>query len=204
MVKKRKHKKFVFTKKQAILTLIALCFVAGLAVGIISVKSLDGAYFNEISVSIKDYLHSFNNINNADKMDRLRESIFKHTKLVIIIWLLGFIPAGGFIVFILLLVKGAGYGFTTGLLIEQFGFYGAITAAIVYLPQSIIIIPTYFFTSYCSINYILFNINNNKEKDSSFLKEYFCILLICCLFAILTSLLEVYVVPNLVKSAFLN
>ena len=191
-------------KQHAILLVIALCFAAGLVAGALSVHGMGEVRFAKAASDMATYLHTMG-ASPLSKAELFRASVFKHVKLVVIIWFLAFAPAGGFAVFVLLLLRGASYGFTTALLVDSYGATGLVTSAILYMPQCLVLVPAYFFMSYCTVNYILVNLKRKNDKrpqpkTQNGLKSHAASLAVGCGAAVLAGAIDTFVVPMLVKT----
>ena len=171
-----------------IITLIT-CMLAGMLVG--AIAGMNG--YPVVSSSLAGYLQNYGE--QFESWDVFRESTLKYGKLVVIIWLLAFLPSGGFmpigglVASLLLLFRGAAYGFSTAALIKGYGLAGAASAVILYIPQGILLIPLYIFVAYSCISFI--------QKDNE-IKVYLPTLIIGLVVSMLAALIDAFVIPGLV------
>jgi len=147
-----------------------------------------------ISNSLAGYLQGFGH--SLEPWDVFRESTLKYAKLFIIIWLLAFLPSGGFLpvgglaATMVLIFRGAAYGFSTAALIKGYGLAGLVSAAILYLPQGILLIPSYIFAAYSCVHFI--------QKNSD-IKSYLPVLIGGLAVSMIAGFIDAFVVPGLVR-----
>ncbi len=182
------------SKNRTVLIFIVSGLVAGIIIGWIYSATLTGQGYTKAASSTQEYLKQYSG-ETTNRMNIFNDSVLKHGKTVIMIWLLAFVPIGGFVIFMLIMIKGIGLGFTTAILYRMFKLNGLVCASLLYLPQCLILIPVYVFMSYSGINFILKHLNN-KTKDS--LAGYLPVLLpgIACTAAV--GFLDAYAVPILI------
>lgn len=80
---------------------------------------------------------------------------FKYIKYDILIWLGGWITGGIFLSVGILLFRGISLGFTTAMLMKQFGLRGMLTATVSFVPQNIIIVPVFLFMTWAAIRFFI-------------------------------------------------
>jgi len=172
-----------------LITLIA-CMLAGVTVGAIAGAS----GYPAVSGSLAGYLQNFGQ--HSEPWDVLRESTLKYGKLFVIMWLLAFLPSGGFlpigglVATLLLIFRGAAYGFSTAVLIRGYGLAGAASAAILYLPQSLLLIPSYIFAAYSCVWFI---------QKTGEIKNYLPVLIGGLAVSLLAAFIDAFVAPGLVR-----
>lgn len=174
----------------AIVIMLIACMLAGMVVGVISGAS----GYPSISGSLSWYLQNFGQY--SEPWDIFRESTLKYGKLFVIIWLLAFLPSGGFLPIgglaatLLLIFRGASYGFSTAALIRGYGLAGAASAAILYLPQSLLLIPAYIFAAYSCVWYI---------QKTGEIKSYLPVLIGGLAVSLLAGFIDAFIVPGFVR-----
>ncbi len=198
-MKYKKHKKFKATKRQAIVFILIISMFIGICAGATAALSMSGTSYTMVTQNLADYLRSFNTLGeNSNKMDILRESTVKYFKIFAIIWLLAFLPTGGklpiggFIATLLVGFRGTAYGFATATLIRNYGTAGSICASILYLPQSLVLIPAYIFTAYSCVDFVL------REKTG--VNKYVLVLIIGFAVSMLVGFIDAFIVPGLVRN----
>ena len=140
-----------------------------------------------------------NSINNGLA---LKNSLIINYIFVLVIWILGFSLIGIILNIFLVYIKGFILGFSISSIVATYN-YKAIPAAILYVfPQQIINIIVICVLGIYSIMFtknIFIIIINKKNRPKLMLKKYFIILLIAIILSFISSLLEVYIFPNLLK-----
>lgn len=198
-----KKKNIDFSKRQILVIIICLCLFLGIILGAIGANNLSEVQYNELGSYLGSFIDGIKNSGTTELI--LSDVILKYGKYVVMIWCCGFIAPGAVMVLVIIIFKGISYGFTTALLVKQYGQTGIKFAALSYLPQNIILIPAYIFIAYVSIEYILkkFKVlppkaRLKREKHKSYL-EYIIILFAELLVVSAASIIEVYLVPILLK-----
>ncbi len=183
-----------FSKNRTILIIIISGLLAGIIIGWIYSVTLTGQGYTKAASSTQEYLKQFSH-ETTNRMNIFNDSVLKHGKTVIMIWLLAFVPIGGFVIFMLIMIKGIGLGFTTAILFRMFKLNGLVCAGLLYLPQCLILIPVYVMMSYSGINFILKHLNN-KTKESMTGYSVFLFIGIAC--TVVVGFLDAYAVPVLI------
>ncbi|MDR1067318.1 MAG: stage II sporulation protein M [Clostridiales bacterium] len=191
-----RRKRFFISKKQAALVIIIGCFLAGIAIGAVAANTMEEDGLERISGSLTSYLGDFEPSYDSTA-DMLRDSVFKYAKLVVLMWLLAFAPAGGFAVFLLVMTRGAAYGFTWALLLRDFGLTGALSGAVLCLPQGVFVVPLCVLTALASVNYVM----GGGERAGSGLKAYGKVLAVGLATAFLAGAVETFLIPLIADMA---
>ena len=169
---------------KGITSIIILSIAAGLIIGVFSLHMMEPTFYQLAVEDVRIYLQNIRQY-DAQNMDMFRDSILKHGKFVVFIWLLAFTPPGAFVVFLLLVLKSAGVGFTTALLIRLEGVSGLLTAWSLYIPPFIILFLSYGWLAYHSILYGFVE----KEKNLlGFLVKFF----VCMSAVVVAAFVETY------------
>lgn len=154
-------------------------------------------------VIIKDNLELyFSSLNKLNYIKALINSLSTNLLYIIGIWLLGISIIGVPIIIILLLFKSFIIGFTISSIIYFYKFKG-ILIAIIYIIPLIIDLYLIFFLSYYSL---IFSNNLNRllflKKEINFkniMRRYIKILIFVLIGIIISSIIEVYLIPNILK-----
>jgi uncharacterized membrane protein SpoIIM required for sporulation len=101
---------------------------------------------------------------NPNIADIFIGSIIKHGTILLIIWVLAFLPPASIVSLPLIFIKGMGGGFTTTLLLKVYGFRGILYACTLYLPQNLLLVPAYLFAGYAGLQLTLLQISQNKAN----------------------------------------
>lgn len=198
-----KKKKIDYSKRQILFFSICLCLLLGILLGAIGANNMGEMQYTQMG----NYLNGF--------LDKIKEEganqqvysqvAIKYGKYALAIWLCGFLAPGAVFIYIILLLKGLSYGFTTALLVKQYGQSGIGFAAVSYLPQNLILIPAYVAMAYISLEYILkkfrklppkARLKRDKQKANI---EYIILFLGEIGLILAASVIEVYLIPILVQ-----
>lgn len=182
------------TNRQAVIITLIACMLTGIFIGAIAGVTFAGTGYAQLHEGLTGYLRSFKG-GLEYPMDVFRESALKYGKLFVFIWLLaflpsgGFLPLGGFIATLLIIFRGAAYGFSTAVLVRSYEAPGAVCAAILYLPQSLLLVPAYIFTAYSCVRYI---------QKTGEIRGYLPVLAIGIAVSLLAGFIDAFIVPGLV------
>ena len=203
MIKKyNRIKSIILPNKKVNIFIISILFL-GLIAG--------GIYANIISLNDKklviDKIQVFiDNINHnsLNTFSVLKNSIGINLGYIIIIWILGMSLIGIIINILLLFMKSFIFGFSISSFIITYNIKG-IPLSFIYLifGQLLNIVYIILLTIYSLIfsSKLLQTIikREKNEKISSFLKNYFLILIICIIIALISSVSETFILPALIK-----
>lgn len=175
---------------------------------IISISILFGIFYmgiisnndrNLVISTIKTYFISLNKINYSNAFIKCLSS---NILFILIIWLLGISIIGIPIIVFILIIKSFIIGFSISSIIYTYKVKGIIMALLYIIP----LIINLFSITYISYYAILFSKNLNKllftKKDVSFrniMKRYVKKLIISLVLILISSLLEIYVIPFILK-----
>lgn len=192
---KYKNKKFKLHKTHTLFLFLTLCI--GIIIGILMSKSMPKNNYDTLLSLFENY---FNLISNSysEFLPLFIKGSFKYFKVIFIIWFLCAFPIGSIIIFLFILAKGISYGYITNFLIMFYGISGIFIAIILYLPQILIVLPTYFFIDYKCTYFRIYNFSCNKNKKIIFFK-YLKYLLIGALFCCLASIFEIIFLKFLIN-----
>ena len=183
-----------------------ICLLLIVLVGIIT-GSLLVAVLNESDKNlVTEYINTFfNNIkdNKLNYVDTLKNSIISNMSLIIVIWLFGISIIGVPIIAFLYFCKSFILGFSLSSIIMHYKIKGCIIAFLYIFPHQIIniIMLTILMTYALSLSFKLIS-SFFKKKTIDFkiiMKKYLVILLFSLLISIISSLLEVFLMPKLIK-----
>ena len=146
----------------------------------------------------------FNNIANhsIDNGLALKNSLIINYIFVGSIWLLGLSMIGIIFNIFLTYIKGFLVGFSISSIILTYGSKGILASVLYTFPSQIFNIIVVIILSIYSImfaNNLLHIITSKKGNNRLMLKKYIVILMFCIILSFLSSLLEVYVFPNILK-----
>lgn len=203
MIKKYSNiRKIILPNKRINLFIISILFL-GVILGSVYANIIGLNDRNLVIDKIKVFVDNINS-NSLNTFLVFKNSIGINFSYMLFIWILGMSIIGIFFNIILLFLKGFIFGFSIASFIITYGIKG-ILLSIIYLifGQLLNII----FITILSIYSILFSVKLikniiNKDKDqkfSVFIKNYFIILVICILVALISSVSETFILPALIK-----
>ena len=191
-------KKILKNKK---LTIILLVILISALIGLFFISILKDSNKEIITNALENYLETIKN-NKINYQSLFIKSLINNIIIILIIWILGISLIGIPIVLILLIIKTFSITFTYTSIISIYKLKGIILSSIYIIPH-IFNLFIIFLLSYYSINFssILFN-NLFKQKSYNktlIIKRYIKLLIISIIFTILSSLLETFIIPSLIK-----
>ncbi len=158
---------------------------------------------NSNKVLIKENLETyFESLNKLNYIKALIKCLTSNMITVSSIWLLGISIIGVFLIIIILIIKSFALGFTISSLIYFYKLKGIIISIIYIIP----LIINLFVIIILSYYGIMFSKNLNRllflKKDVNFkniMRKYIKILLFSTICIVISSLIEIYIVPNILK-----
>lgn len=147
----------------------------------------------------------FNNISNnsIDNGLALKNSLIINYLFVGIIWILGLSMIGIIANIFITYIKGFLVGFSISSIFLTYGYKGALASLVYTFPSQILNIIVISVLSIYSIMFAknLLQIITSKHNTNNriMLKKYSVILMFCIILSFISSLLEVYLFPNLLK-----
>ena len=182
---------------------LAIIVVVGIIIGIIFSNILNSNDEKIVTLKITNY---FNNIKDdvpIDYVSNLFNSLKNNFIYLIIIWFLGLSVIGLFLNNFILFFKSFILGFIIGSIINIYLFNGIILSIIYILPSLIINILVITMLVYYAnnISLKLFNLLFLKKdiKITLFIKKYSKLLLISIVILTISSILETFLTPFLLK-----
>ena len=179
-----------------------LVLLIGIVIGAMAMKFLPEIQRHELAGYLNIYLNSLSDSNVVNSNSIIGEVIFKHIKIIVIIWLLGFTIIGLPFVLGVVCLKGIVIGFTVGFLVNEYIFKGIFLAVAVVLPHNLLSISIILMMSVGAINFSLSLIRRKQYKKDSLVYSslmYSAVCAILCMGITLSSLVEVYVSPIFMK-----
>lgn len=180
-------------RETRLLLLISICLISGVLLGSFLSYKLDSALQYDIIKSFDDMMTSYQS-DNLVKNHIFINSAIKHCLMVALLWALPVFSSSSIPVFLLIAFKGTGLGFTTSLLIGEYGTLGFGYALCAYFPQNIIVSFTYFIISCYSLNIILYSKKRSLKDNIRFTP-----LLIGLSLCLLTAFFEAYITPIIIN-----
>ena len=154
---------------------------------------------------IEQITNFFNNvnINNIDNVQALKNSLIINYIFIITIFILGFSIIGIIINVFLVYLKGFLVGFSISSILLTYNYKGVIAAIIYTIPSQLLNI---IIISILSIYSIMFSkhlitviVSKKPVSTRNILKKYSIIFIFGVIVTLISSLLEVYLFPNILK-----
>ena len=188
-----------FEKYKTTYIIIASLFLIGVIIGVIYINMAGEEKVQKLIEYVNNLLKNLKNKNYGQNQNFFIKSIIQNWKSISIIWLLGCTAIGSFLVYFLLIYRGFKIGYTIATIIYVLGNKKGIIFSIASLLfQNVIFIPTLFLISESSIK-MCKQFYKNRSNIKRELIRHFIILIVCLIFCIVSSFLEVYVSTNFLK-----
>lgn len=197
---KTKLMNLILPNKKVNLFIISI-IILGVISGSIFLMLTCAADKNAVMEQIKTFMTNTNN-NSIDIGLALKNSLIINYVFIILIWTLGLSIIGVLVNIFLTFIKGFLVGFSISSLFLTYSYKGLFIALIYTFPIQIINI---FVVSLLSIYSIMFSknlleiITSKKNNNRLMLKKYIVILSISVILSFISSLLEVYLFPNILR-----
>lgn len=196
-----KLKSIFIINKQITIFLLGLSIIAVIA-GAFYITILNKADHTLIKTSVNDFFNSIQN-NKFNYIPTLKNAVFANIGFVILIWLLGISVIGIPIIIFLFFSKAFTLGFSISSIIFNYKLKGTLLSFVYVFPHHIINIYIYVILIAYSISLSLKIIDSIiKRKTIDFkiiMNKYLYILIVSTIVVILTTILEVFLVPSLTK-----
>ena len=197
---KTKLMNLILPNKKVNLFIISI-IILGIISGSIFLMLTSAADKNAVIEQIKTFMTNTNN-NSINIGLALKNSLIINYVFTILIWTLGLSIIGVLVNIFLTFIKGFLVGFSISSLFLTYSYKGLFIALIYTFPIQIINI---FVVSLLSIYSIMFSknlleiITSKKNNNRLMLKKYIVILSISVILSFISSLLEVYLFPNILR-----
>ncbi len=188
-----------FIKKRKLFSSLIFILILGIISSLFFIMLLDNDNMIIMKNSIDTYFNNIKN-NNINYMSNLGISLVNNMLISFIIWVLGISIIGCLIIYLIYFIKCFTISLSFISIIKIYGFKG-IVLGIIYIIPYIINIGIFFILSYYAISfsillfkYIFRGVSYNRKVV---VKRYFKVFLICLIILIISSLLDVFVVPRI-------
>ena len=201
-IKNNLHK--IIKEEKKIIIFILLIFILGLVSGSLFINFISDS---DRKLLLDEVGNFFNNIKNLDKsvfgfkasINTLLNNFIQLTML----FLIGISMIGIIVVIFILFFKGFVTGLTIGTILYKFSLKGIIGVILYVVPISLLYILIYlffsFFIVYVSLKFIKAFIKKDNLNFKTFLGKYTLSYLISIVLIIITSFLDGYISPLLLK-----
>jgi len=181
------------------LSIMILGFLCGCIFLIILSKEDKTNVINQIT----NYFTQINN-NTFNNGLALKNNLIINYIYLFSIWLLGLSIIGIFINIFIIYIKGFVVGFTISSMMITYSVKGIISSLIYLIFSQLINMMTITIIGIYSFMFSihLFKLIFNKKKDNgrNMMKKYFIILIFCIILTFITSVIESYILPIIIKS----
>ncbi len=185
--------------KNKLLIKLLIISIISIILGLLYIAILNSSNKQLIGNNLETFFTSLNKLNYTKAFINC---IISNLLYVILIWILGISIIGIFLIIFIVVLKSFSLGFTISSIIYFYKLKGILLACIYMIP----LIINLFIIIVISYYGILFSKNLNKllflKKEISFrnvIKNYIKILLIVIIGILISSILEIYVVPLILK-----
>lgn len=184
------------------LIFLSIIGIIGIIVGTILNIALNSDDSKLVSNFLNDFIYNIQN-NNLDYKGSFLNSFISNLSYIILIWLLGISVIGLPIVLFIFFTKTFIIGFSVASIIVNYKLKGCLLALAYIFPHMIINVFVYIFLTMYSISLslkIIQTIIKKQTLDFKFImNRYLKVFLISIIFIILTSAMEIFFTPILIK-----
>lgn len=202
MDKKRTKLSDIILPSKKINFFVVTILILGLISGSIFLMTLNDTDKNSSILQIQTFFNNINN-NNIDNGLALKNSLIINYIFVALIWGLGLSIIGIIINIFLTYIKGFIVGFSISSIILTYGYKGILASILYIFPMQVFNVLTVIVLTIYSImfsqNLLAIIVNKRKNNNRTMLKRYFIILAFSIIVSFISSVLEVYLFPNLLK-----
>lgn len=185
--------------RNRVLKIVLFIYVLSIIIGFSTYFFINS---NSINNCILNYINSFSD--GFNYFNGFKDTFIYNFNFSFIIWICGILLIGIIISPLMLFLKGLGLGITITSIIVNFSLKGLILALIVLISNILLYDIIFILLCYYSINMSLrtFKIlrKNLSINIKSYYKNYFLRYFILLILFILTSLIDIYIISNLLKS----
>ena len=200
MNKKTKLSNVIFPNKKInyfVITIVLLGVISG-SIFLVTLNKTDKA--NTI-LQIENFISNINK-GTINSGQALKNSLIINYTFIILIWILGLTMIGILINIFLTYIKGFIVGFSISAILATYKYKGLIASILYIFPSAIInliVISTLTIYSIMFSYNLLQVITTKKTNKKIFLKKYAIILLFSIIISFISSVLEAYLFPYLLK-----
>ncbi|MCL2852045.1 MAG: hypothetical protein FWE20_03290 [Defluviitaleaceae bacterium] len=196
----RLKRRALSSRQGAIAIIAVICFVTGIIVGAVAAVSREETERAALSAELSAHIAGLAGLGQAPGVQEALQSVVSNLMFVAIVWVLAFARIAGFLSFMVVMLQGVSYGFTTAALITALGVWDGLIAALVYLPQALIMTPALLFVCTSSVSYVCVKQQGrpNTYGEAS-LRKYAHVLAVAALLAVLAAALDLYLAPVMAR-----
>ena len=191
-------KKYKKTTKRKLFIALVIITIISFIIGILFLAILDKTGKKIVYDTILDYTKNLTTSNTKSIFICFKNNVL----IAIVMWILGISLFGIVFQIFFLISKSFITGFSLASFIYTFKVKG-IFIGLIYIIPSVFNLALYFILSFFASNFSIYLFKylfKNKEYNFKIImKKYFKILAVVCILLIISSLIEVYVIPFILK-----
>lgn len=199
---KAKVKSILKTRKRTFI-FFAVLVILGIIFGSLFITILNESDKEMVTTRITEFFTTVKSNNDTDVLSALKNSLFSNVLSVIMIWLLGISIIGIPLIIVFMFIKTFIFGFSVGGIISVYNIKGIVLSIGYLFPHQFINITVLFILSLISFNLSINFLKNLLTKRTMDFKlwtgRYYKLLLLSLILMIVSSLLEVFVSPLILK-----
>lgn len=199
---KAKVKSILKTRKRTFI-FFAVLVILGIIFGSLFITILNESDKEMVTTRITEFFTNVKSNNDTDVLSALKNSLFSNVLSVIMIWLLGISIIGIPLIIVFMFIKTFIFGFSVGGIISVYNIKGIVLSIGYLFPHQFINITVLFILSLISFNLSINFLKNLLTKRTMDFKlwtgRYYKLLLLSLILMIVSSLLEVFVSPLILK-----
>jgi len=198
LIKFRASFKHYLRKNFLFYMIFCIAFLLGIIIGsmnYIMMPKDENTYLNQ-------YMGSFFSAVSSDMPNLstvFQSSIIENTKTVLIMWVFGFSLIGIPLCLFIVGIRGFAFGFAVSSFVGLYGFKGILIALCALFPQLIIYIPALLAAGVTVLEFSLYFSCADRKDSKRRLLQYLLLALVFLGIFLISSLLESYVSPILIK-----
>ncbi len=187
-------------KNNKLLFILLIIIIISIIIGILFPSIISNSNKKLILSYLDNFFYKIKK-SNLNYTNAFISSISTNTIISIFIWLLGISIIGILFIIALLIIKSFILGFSFSSIITSYGLKGIIIG-LVYIIPLILNLFIYLVLCYYAIDFslILFNYLFKKRTNigNNIVKRYIKVLIISIIFLLISSLIEIYIIPNVI------
>lgn len=181
--------------------IVFLIFVIGIFAGVFFINNIQETPKTEMTDYLNQFIEKFKSIENLNKADLLKSSMFQNILLGIILWFFGTTVIGIPVVFGIILYRGFCLGYTISLCITIMGTGKGISFVLIaLLLQNIIFIPAILGIAVSGLK-LYKSIVKDKTKENVKLEilRHTIFSLIMLIILAVAAIIEIFISTNILK-----
>lgn len=195
--------KIVLAEKKGTFIFFVFMVILGIIFGSLFITILDKSDKELVSTQITNFFTNIKTNQNQDIVATLKNSLFTNIGSVLAIWILGISIIGIPLIILFVFIKSFVFGFSIGGIISVYNIKGILLSIGYLFPHQIINIITLFILSLISFNIsvnFLKSLISKKQIDfKMWIGKYYKLLLISLIIMVLSSLMETFLSPYILK-----